>query len=250
MPTLNTPPAKSPFEKSRTVEQRYARTLSKIARHVGDLVTGFPDPVEDADAEADILEALAQYSRMLRPWSQSVAARIVLEADKQDVAAWRQHARQMGKALRAEIYHAPTGQIVRESIARQVGLITSLPTEAGERVHKIALKARLSGTRANEAAKEIQATGSVTRSRAVLIARTEIARTGAELTEARSVSVGGLTYYWRTLRDADVRHDHRILEGKIFAFANPPVADQRTGARANPGCIYRCRCYASPILPD
>jgi SPP1 gp7 family putative phage head morphogenesis protein len=250
VPTLDTPPSRSPFEKSRALEQRYGRTLRSVAAHIGTLVTAFPDPIEDSQSESDILEALARYAALLVPWARAVAARVVNEANKKDIAAWRAHSNQISAGLRAEIHTAPTGTVLRESMARQVGLITSLPTEAATRVHKLAIEARINGTRSTEIAKMIQASGDVSKARATMIARTEVARTGAELTQARAMAAGMTSYVWRTAKDPEVRKDHRLLEGNIYQFANPPIADQRTGARANPGCIYNCRCFAVPLLPS
>lgn len=45
-----------------------------------------------------------------------------------------------------------------------------------------------------------------------------------------------------------VRHDHGVLEGKIFRWDNPPVTNTLTGARNNPGQDYNCRCHAVPIV--
>lgn len=45
-----------------------------------------------------------------------------------------------------------------------------------------------------------------------------------------------------------VRHDHGVLEGKIFKWDNPPVTNTLTGARNNPGQDYNCRCFAIPIV--
>lgn len=45
-----------------------------------------------------------------------------------------------------------------------------------------------------------------------------------------------------------VRHDHGILAGKKFRWDNPPITNQLTGARNNPGQDYNCRCFARPIV--
>lgn len=250
MTTFRTSRADSPFRKARHIENRYARTLRGIARAIGRLVDGFDSPVDAPGAEDEIESALTRYGSILADWAPAVAARIIAEVDRQDVASWRAHARQMGHALRREIFGAPTGAVLRESLDRQVGLITSLPTEAAARVHKLTIEAMLQGTRAKAIAAEIGRTGEVTAARATLIARTEISRTASELTQARAVHVGSSQYYWRTAGDSDVRPDHQILNGKVFSWGDPPVADRRSGARAIPGGIYNCRCWADPIVPD
>jgi hypothetical protein len=87
---------------------------------------------------------------------------------------------------------------MRELMAEQVDLITSLPIKAAQRVHKLTIEAMSDGTRAAEVAQEIMRTGHVTESRAKLIARTETSRTVTAMTQTRAEYVGSQGYIWRT----------------------------------------------------
>lgn len=72
---------------------------------------------------------------------------------------------------------APVGQVMKSIVAEQIKYIKSLPLEAADRVYDIqnkAIEAVVSGGRAEPFAKEIAASGDVSRSRANLIARTEL----------------------------------------------------------------------------
>ena len=73
-------------------------------------------------------------------------------------------------------------------------------------------------------------------------ARFHTRRTTAKLTRVRLKAIGVKRYIWETMRDDRVRDTHRVKEGKIYSFDNPP-AD--TG---NPGDDYNCRCKARPIV--
>lgn len=55
-------------------------------------------------------------------------------------------------------------------------------------------------------------------------------------------------YKWVTVHDSRVRHDHKTLDGRIFRFDSPPIVDNATGRRGNPGDDYNCRCHARPII--
>lgn len=240
--------AKSPFEKARGIEMRYARQLRKVAAEIGRIIDGFPDPVENPGSVHAINEAMDRYSDLLTPWARSVAGRVVAELDAQDRQAWIKHSADMSRALRHEILSAPTGETARFMLAEQVELIRSLPLEAAKRVHELTLKGLEDGTRAKEIAAEIMRTGHVTKSRATLIARTEVARTANTLTMARSMHVGSTSYIWRTARDSDVRPSHRAMEGKSVEWAHPPTLSDGTTTHA--GMIYNCRCYCEPIIPN
>lgn len=238
--------ARTPFKKARGNELRYARQLRAVAREVGRIVTGFPDPVEDPAADPRIRRALAQYAALLDPWARAVASRMVAEADHQDATVWMRASGDMGRELRRELMTAPTGVTMRELMAQNVALITSLPTEAGERVHRITMENLTTGVRASELSKEIQRTSEVTQSRANLIARTETSRAATTLTRTRALTVGSEGYIWRTSDDGDVRPSHAAMEGKFVAWSSPPTLDKMVG---HAGCLPNCRCFPEPILP-
>lgn len=235
--------------RARSAERWYAVQLRKVARQIDDLVRGqFGEDTDPAEVTPRIVETLQRYASTLTSWAGSVADRMILDVDRLDRQEWMSRSEEIGRGLMDEILHAPTGEAFRGIQARQVALIRSLPTDAAERVQKLAMEAVVGGTRAKDVAAEIMRTGEVTKSRANLIARTEVSRAQTSLTQARAQFVGSTTYVWKTVGDSDVRPDHKRLNGKVFAWNDPPVADTRTGATAAPGCIYNCRCYAAPII--
>lgn len=83
----------------------------------------------------------------------------------------------------------------------------------------------------------------VARSRANLIARTELAKLNGQITEAQQKDVGITSYTWETSRDQRVRETHRQNQGQAFSWQEPPP----TG---HPGQDFACRCIARPTLPD
>lgn len=235
----------SAFAKAKKIERNYSARLRKVARHIGDIVNGF-DPNDFAGmvfAEA----ALNKYADILAPWAEAVANRMLTEVAVRDKQAWQKVSAQMGRALHKEIESAPTGHAMRGLLADQVELITSLPREAAERVHKLAQEGLSNGTRASELAAEIMRTGEVSRARAVCISRTETSRASTTLTQARAEFVGSLGYIFRTSGDSDVRPSHRAMNGKYVAWNDPPTLD---GMKGHAGCFPNCRCYCEVVVPE
>ncbi len=233
---------------ARRAESFYQSRLLSVARQVGAIVKGFdPDGLlRDPSAAMDALKA---YAELIGPWAASVAKYMIADVGRRNTKAWKELGEDMGKALRAELEQAPTGRIYGALMAEQVDLITSLPREAAQRVHRLTQTALIESTRAADIAKEIMRTGEVTANRAKLIARTEVARTASNLTEARALYAGSEGYIWRTSGDGDVRDTHRHMNGKYVRWDSPPKTDKNLDPY-HAGQGPNCRCYPEPVLPD
>ncbi len=240
------PSPKSRWIRARKVEGFYIARLKKIAHYIEMMLRQY-DPRQPL-ANGWIVDALTRYSETIEPWARSVGERMIAEVAARDKVAWRQTAAEMGRVLHRELDTAPLGRVVRERLDEQVSLIKSIPREAAQRVHKISLESAYTGERWETVAKKILEGGPVSRSKAVLIARTETGRTLTEITKARAEAVGSEYFRWNTSRDADVRASHRVLDGKIFRWDTPPVCDP-PNHRALPSSIWNCRCTATPLIP-
>lgn len=235
------------WQRAKGAEAKYARQLRGVADQVDRLVRELmPD---DSSTLVKLEQALRSYSELLKPWAAAAAGAMINDVSIRDERMWTQLARDMGLSLREEIKRAPTGQLLQDMLAENVKLITSLPTEAGQRVHELALRRLENAERAEGLAADILRTGHVTRSRANLIARTETSRVASGLIEARATHIGCTHYVWRTSEDGTVREDHKKLNGKVFPFSTPPVAGPN-GMRYHPGMGPNCRCWPEPIVPE
>jgi SPP1 gp7 family putative phage head morphogenesis protein len=227
------------------IERAYLSALRKIARHVSDVVRGFPPG--DPSSDAEIRRILSTYAGVLDGWARVTAERFLRDMLRQDENEWFARARTMGVELGREIRSAPTGQLMQSLLREQVGLIKSIPLREAERVHELTLRAIENGSRGAEIEAEIMRSNEVTANRARLIARTETARTASKLVEARARHLGSKGYIWRSSRDGIVRESHKAMEGKYVEWDNPPTLSDGTTTHA--GQIYNCRCSCEPIIP-
>lgn len=88
----------------------------------------------------------------------------------------------------------------------------------------------------------------VSASKAEFLARNETALFTAQHRRQRFGDAGVRSYVWRTAGDAEVREAHKHLNGRTFEYSRPPVVDEATGRRANPGEDYNCRCSDEPVI--
>lgn len=97
---------------------------------------------------------------------------------------------------------------------------------------------------------KIQNRFDVSQTKAAFLARQETSMFVSQVRQVRFREVGITKYIWRTSGDSEVRPDHRKLNGREFEYAKPPVVDEATGRRGNPGIDFNCRCIAEPVMPE
>lgn len=91
---------------------------------------------------------------------------------------------------------------------------------------------------------ELEARFGVSEARARVIARDQVGKLNGQTTRKRQTDAGFTHFMWSTSQDERVRHTHRELEGKVFAWDSPP-------AEGIPGEAIQCRCVAVPVQdPD
>lgn len=106
------------------------------------------------------------------------------------------------------------------------------------------------GYRFDSLVKRIENRYDVSKTKASFLARQETALYTSAARRQRFGDVGITSYIWRTAGDAEVRADHRKLNGRVFEYSRPPVVDEATGRRDNPGQDFNCRCVDEPVLPS
>ena len=243
---LTRPKTASPFRKSKSIQLSYERSLRGISKEVGKLIKAF-DPGRPSEVEK-VKRSLSTYADLIEPWAFWVVRRLLYDLNRQDQKSWKKMTANFTEALQKEVEDTPIGSTISQLMLENVTLIKSIPLQAGQRVHDLVQKNLFKGQRAGWLANEILKTESVTRSRATLIARTEVARATSTLTEARSLHIGAETYIWRTSEDGTVRISHREMNGREFRWDSPPTLSD--GTTTHPGMIYNCRCYPEPVVPE
>jgi len=242
--TLDRKRSRNPV-KTRGAELRYGSQLRKVAAQVSAIIQPFTPG--DMSQVPTIEHLLGAYSDMLKGWATQTASNMLMDVALRDEQAWQTMAKELSRGLREEIRSAPTGRVMQQLLVEQVTLIQSIPLDAAQRVHRLTLEGIENSVRAKEIAAEIMRSEEVSQSKAVLIARTEVARTASTLTQARAEHIGSEGYFWETSHDGAVRSSHKAMQGKFVKWSEPPTLDGMTG---HAGCFPNCRCWARPQIPD
>ena len=139
---------------------------------------------------------------------------------------------------------------MKSIVAEQIKYIKSLPLEAADRVYDIqnkAIEAVVSGGRAEPFAKEIAASGDVSRSRANLIARTELDVQPARWIRRVRCQSARMVISGVQPKMATSGILIGEMEGKFVEWGKPPTLDGMTG---HAGELPNCRCYKEIVFPN
>lgn len=128
---------------------------------------------------------------------------------------------------------------VDSAVAANVSLIQSIPKQYLDKVEAAVLDGIQTGKRSDEIKKSILEIGHSTDSRAKLIAVDQLGKINGRLAQIRQQKLGITHYTWSTSYDERVRHTHRLRNGLIFAWNDPP-------SDGHPGIPIRCRCVPMP----
>lgn len=172
--------------------------------------------------------------------AQSIAQKIVGEQKKvSDEQLAKILQKQTGIDLSGLMNDEDLEQAVKEAIGANVVLIKSIPQQYLDRVEQAVLTGLQNGDLNKTLADELQKIHAITQNRAELIASDQLAKINSRLSQIRQQKLGITHYTWRKSRDERVRHSHKLRDGKLIAWDNPPTD-------GHAGQAIRCRCVAEP----
>lgn len=123
-------------------------------------------------------------------------------------------------------------------------LIVSVHARHLDAIAKLAAQAVTDGTQTRVVMRQIRDLTGTTEARARTIARTEIAKLNSAITTDEHAKLGITSFEWSTSGDERVRPEHAALDGKVFAYDDPPAIGLPGAAGVN------CRCVALAVLDD
>jgi len=256
-------------ETPRSAVVEYTRLLVRLSREMdagilsalrtegvlrADAADGTPPspPVEVAPAftPAQAKRALALITKRLERATDRRALVGDIEAMATKVGAFSRG--QWRKQLQAAMGISPSQDLDLELFVagwrrKNTDLIESLAADKVDRARKVLREG--SDQRVEVLQQRILDETGATESRAALIARDQVLKLHADITEAQHAAAGITRYQWSTSRDERVRPGHRELDGTEQTYAKPPIVDPKTGRRASPGTDFQCRCVAIALIP-
>lgn len=243
------------WKRIKTVEKEYLNTLLKLVKIFKKIANSSGNDQQKYIDSMNNFQNSMQYEKFIN----SAVKRMVFPLDVGNQRTWREAAKKATKSkflyrLLMDELKQGTGQIIQKQVMENVLLIKTLPNDVSQKVVSDISENALKGARAESTEKIIKdKTDQHARASARLIARTETAKTMSALTKARCEQLGLRWYIWRTALDGTrVRLSHRIMEGVLVSWNNPPAPEELVGEKSaghyHAGNIWNCRCYSEPVL--
>lgn len=243
------------WKRIKTVEKEYLNTLLKLVKIFKKIANSSGNDQQKYIDSMNNFQNSMQYEKFIN----SAVKRMVLPIDVGNQRTWREAAKKATKGkflyrLLMDELKQGTGHIIQQQVMENVLLIKTLPNDVAQKVVNDIAENALKGARAESIEKIIRdKTDQHSRASARLIARTETAKTMSALTKARCEQLGLRWYIWRTALDGTrVRLSHRIMEGVLVNWNNPPAPEELVGEKSaghyHAGNIWNCRCFSEPVL--
>ena len=214
-----------------------------------------------AQTLGEINQRMVEFSQ-LRNFIQGSAARLaakmVTMVAQGNSRSWRQAATKASKGrfiysmLKKEL-QGGLGDRIAGIVQSNAEYISSLPNNIAERTTAYIQRETMKGRRSEDIMKDIKPYMQHLKNYEVQrIARTEVAKTDTAITRVRAESIGLNWYEWETSHDARVRPSHKIMNGVLINWNDPPspesLAHEKSVGHYHAGEIYNCRCPALPVL--
>ena len=263
-PTLKGPSLGSPT----AIEARYQAELRKLTRRMMDEVERevralFAGPVA-VESHVTTDASIASQSRILvnalqskfavifRDASRPLAERMVGQAAKASAARLGQSLKELsgGVSIRTDILKSgPVAEIVKASIADNVGLIKSIPAQYLDDVRGAVMRSITSGNGLADLVPYLERERGVTERRARNIALDQTRKAYQSINAERMKAAGIKKFEWiHSGGGQKPRPLHVRMSGNVYSYDDLPVIDERTGERGIPGQAPNCRCTARPVL--
>lgn len=203
-------------------------------------------------SQARILtNALKQkYDKLFAGQSQSIAESFAYQSDAASSKSVHMSIKKLsgGLSLSTKDLDGPLVEIIKATVAENVSLIKSIPQQYLQGVQQAVMRSIIGGTGEPDLVKYLQKHKGITYGRAKTIALDQTRKSFQGMSNERVKRLGVKSFEWRHVPSNRPRHEHELMDKKIYSYADPPVIDSKTGERGLPAQLINCRCQALPVI--
>lgn len=192
-----------------------------------------------------------KFNSLFADLAEPIANQMVNGSNKTSSAALHLSLRDLsgGLSLPTTILTTDLKEILKATVAENVGLIKSIPSQYLDGVQGAFMRSITTGRGLADFVPYLEKHKGITLRRAKFIAMDQTRKTFNNLNKGRMEKLGLEEYEWlHSGKDRHPRPLHVAMSGKIYTFAKPPVIDSKTGERGIPGQLPGCTCRIIPVV--
>lgn len=249
-----------------SIEDKYSKALAKLVRQMKALTEkelkklySTPDAKAYFTTDASIasqsrilINALtAKFDSMFGDVAGLLSERMVNGVNQESKSALAGSMKQLsgGLTVKTNLMSADLHETVKASIAQNVLMIKTIPSEYMKRVGGAVLRSVTTGQGMADLMPQIQKYGDMTERKAKNSALDQTRKAYNTINADRMKKVGVKKFEWiHSAGGIHPRRDHMEMSGNIYSFDDLPVIDQNTGERGIPGQAISCRCTMRPVI--
>lgn len=227
------------------------RDFKKLAKSFGDE----PGTAMDADpaSQARILanKLRVKFEALFTRKAKALADRMVRQSAEASKSSLHMSLKEMsgGLSLKTDIFTGNLRTVLAATVAENVSLIKSIPSQYLKDVSGTVFRAIQTGEGLADIVPKLAESEGITMRRARNIALDQTRKAYNSINRERMQSVGVKKFEWiHSGGGQHPRQDHVEMDGNIYSFDDLPVIDQRTGERGIPGQAVNCKCTLRPVV--
>lgn len=193
-----------------------------------------------------------KFQQLFNSRSKGLAEHMVSQADKASTAALHGSLKQLsgGLSLKTSVVTGDMKSVMTASIAENVGLIKSIPSQYLQKVQGSVMRSITTGNGLADLVPALDKFADEAFNRAKNIALDQTRKAYNSLNAGRMKKLGVTQYEW--LHSGGGQHAREyhlyVLNGNIYSLDEPPIIDPKTGVRGKPGDLPNCKCRMRPVV--
>lgn len=236
------------------------RMLDEVEREVEALFTSPTAEVSHVATDASIssqsrilMNALqSRFALLFSRAAAGLAEGMVGQAAKASASSLGRSLRELsgGVAIKTDVLTSgPVAEVVKASVAENVGLIKSIPAQYLDDVRGAVMRSITTGNGLADLQPYLVQQRGVAERRAKNLALDQTRKAYQSINAERMKAAGIKKFEWvHSGGGQKPRPLHVEMNGNVYSYDNLPVIDERTGERGIPGQAVNCRCTARPVL--
>lgn len=253
----------SPVRPNAGLAALYRARLDKLIQEMHRSVAYFiaaqyrenpPEMAQDASPAADLEDEIrslgSRWQARFDEAAESLAAYFSKAAANRSDAQLRAILRKSGFSIKFRMTRS-MNDVLRATIAEQVGLIRSIPQKYLTDVQGAVMRSVQTGRDLGSLAKELQQSYGVTRRRAAFIARDQNNKASASFNRVRQIELGITEAEWRHSGAGKHPRPTHVKAGRDRARYNVSEGwfDPAVQKYILPGELPNCRCVSRSVIP-